>query len=208
MELSGTQEIRRDLAGVWTSLNDPAVLQQCIPGCESLQPDGENGYRVVVMAAVGPVKARFNGKLSLSDIVPQQGYSLLFEGSGGAAGFAKGGATVSLAPGDGGTLLSYKAQAKVGGKLAQVGSRLIDGVAARMSAEFFARFKEAVELANPVPQASATAAAGAPAPAAAASALPAAAAVAPARPSRYAAMVLAVAGVLAVAVIWYLARGQ
>jgi carbon monoxide dehydrogenase subunit G len=202
MELSGTQEIRRDLAGVWTSLNDPAVLQQCIPGCESLQPDGENGYRVVVMAAVGPVKARFNGKLSLSDIVPQQGYSLLFEGSGGAAGFAKGGATVSLAPGDGGTLLSYKAQAKVGGKLAQVGSRLIDGVAARMSAEFFARFKEAVELANPVPQASATAAT------AAASAVPAAAAVAPARPSRYAAMVLAVAGVLAVAVIWYLARGQ
>jgi uncharacterized protein len=149
MELAGTQEIRRDPAGVWASLNDSAVLQQCIPGCEAMLTDGENAYRVTVMAAVGPVKTRFTGRLLLSDVRPQEGYTLTFEGTGGAAGFAKGGATVSLAPTAGGTMLSYSANAKVGGKLAQVGSRLIDGVAAKMSTEFFARFKEVVEV--PVP---------------------------------------------------------
>lgn len=146
MELAGTQEIRRDPAGVWASLNDPAVLQQCIPGCEALLPDGENAYRVAVLATVGPVKARFSGKLALSDIRPQEGYTLTFEGTGGAAGFAKGGATVLLAPSAYGTMLSYTANAKVGGKLAQVGARLIDGVAAKMSTEFFTRFKHVVEM--------------------------------------------------------------
>ena len=146
MELAGTQEIRRDPAGVWASLNAAAVLQQCIPGCEELLPDGEYAYRVAVIAAVGPVKARFSGKLLLSDVRPEEGYTLTFEGSGGAAGFAKGGATVSLVPTAGGTILSYSANAKVSGKLAQVGSRLIDGVAAKMSAEFFARFKAVVEM--------------------------------------------------------------
>ena len=150
MELAGTQEIRRDRAGVWASLNDPAVLQQCIPGCESLLPDGDDAYRVAVMAAVGPVKARFSGKLALSVVRPQEGYTLTFEGAGGAAGFAKGGAVVSLVPSAGGTILSYSVNAKVGGKLAQIGSRLIDGVAAKMSGEFFARFKEVVEVTVPV----------------------------------------------------------
>ena len=122
------------------------MLQQCIPGCEELLLDGENAYRVAVIAAVGPVKARFSGKLLLSDIRPLEGYTLTFEGTGGAAGFAKGSATVSLVPTAVGTMLSYSANAKVSGKLAQVGSRLIDGVAAKMSAEFFARFKEVVEV--------------------------------------------------------------
>jgi uncharacterized protein len=146
VELTGSQQIRRDRAGVWSALNEPVVLQQCIPGCESLTQEGDHAYRIVVMAAVGPVKARFSGKLVLSDIRPQEGYALSFEGSGGAAGFGKGGATVTLASAEGGTLLTYRAEAKVGGKLAQVGSRLIDGVAAKMAADFFTRFKSTVEL--------------------------------------------------------------
>jgi carbon monoxide dehydrogenase subunit G len=145
VELTGTQQIRRECAGVWSALNDPDVLQQCIPGCESLTQDGENSYRIVILVAVGPVKARFNGKLTLADIREQQGYSLSFEGSGGAAGFGKGGAAVSLKPLADGTQLTYEANAKVGGKLAQVGSRLIDAVAAKMADEFFGRFKGAVE---------------------------------------------------------------
>lgn len=145
MELTGTQQIRRECAGVWSALNDPDVLQQCIPGCESLTQDGENSYRIVILVAVGPVKARFNGKLTLADIREQQGYSLSFEGSGGAAGFGKGGAAVSLDPLADGTRLTYEANAKVGGKLAQVGSRLIDAVAAKMADEFFGRFKAVVE---------------------------------------------------------------
>lgn len=200
MELAGTQEIRRDPAGVWASLNDPAVLQQCIPGCEALLPDGENAYRVAVMAAVGPVKARFSGKLALSDIRPQEGYTLTFEGTGGAAGFAKGGATVLLAPSAEGTLLSYSANAKVGGKLAQVGSRLIDGVAAKMSADFFARFKQVVEVPVPAtvaaPAAEVVAAAGGNAPI----------------PTRSSSSPLAIgvslACAAAIALVWYLYRGQ
>ena len=145
MELTGTQQIRRERAGVWSALNDPDILQQCIPGCESLTLDGENSYRIVILVAVGPVKARFNGKLTLEDIREQRGYSLSFEGSGGAAGFGKGGAAVSLEALADGTQLTYEANAKVGGKLAQVGSRLIDAVAAKMADDFFGRFKAAVE---------------------------------------------------------------
>lgn len=156
MELTGSQQIRRDRAGVWAALNEPTVLRQCIPGCESLVREADNSYRIVIMAAVGPVKAKFNGKLVLSDIREQEGYVLSFEGSGGAAGFGKGGATVSLAPAGGGTLLTYQAQAKVGGKLAQVGSRLIDGVAAKMAADFFSRFKASIEQAEVEPIAVAT----------------------------------------------------
>lgn len=193
MELTGSQQIRRDRAGVWAALNDPAVLQQCIPGCESMARDGDNGYAVAMTAAVGPVKARFNGKLALSDIRPEEGYALSFEGSGGAAGFGKGGAVVTLAPQDEGTLLVYRAQAKVGGKLAQVGARLIDGVAAKMAADFFERFKALVE--QPTPEAEP-------------------AAEAPtrnvrgegSRTSRRLAMLIA--AVLAGAVVWYLLRSR
>jgi hypothetical protein len=200
MELAGTQEIRRDPAGVWAALNDPDVLQQCIPGCEALLPDGENAYRVAVMAAVGPVKARFSGKLALSDIRPQEGYTLTFEGTGGAAGFARGGATVLLAAGAEGTRLSYSAQAKVGGKLAQVGSRLIDGVAAKMSAEFFARFKQVVEM----PVAAAVAAPAESAAAARSASVPARSAA-----SRSPiAIGVSFACAAAIGLFWYLSRGQ
>ena len=145
MELTGTQTIRLDQAAVWTALNDPAILRQCIPGCESFECAGGDTYQMLISAAVGPVKARFKGKLSLTDVRAPLSYWMTFEGSGGAAGSAKGTARVLLQPQASGTELSYTAQAQVGGRLAQVGSRLIDGVAGKLAGEFFARFKAAVE---------------------------------------------------------------
>jgi len=153
MELNGSQHIRRNQAQVWAALNDPAVLQRCVPGCESFEAAGENQYQVLMAIVVGPVKARFKGKLLLSDVQAPHSYAMTFEGSGGAAGFGKGTARVSLAPSGDGTDLDYTAQAQVGGKLAQVGARLIDGVAGKMAGEFFARFKEAIEPAGEAPDA-------------------------------------------------------
>ena len=144
MEMSGEQHISLPQQRVWEALNDPAILKACIPGCESIDRVSDNEYKVAMTAAVGPVKAKFNGKLVLSDIDPPKSYSLTFEGSGGAAGFGKGSAQVSLAPESGGTWLTYKAQASVGGKLAQIGSRLIDGVAKKMADDFFIRFNKTV----------------------------------------------------------------
>jgi carbon monoxide dehydrogenase subunit G len=119
-------------------------LKACISGCEEITLVAENEYKVVLLAVVGPVKARFNGKLFLSEVNPPTSYSLLFEGTGGAAGFAKGGAQVSLSPQGKATTLDYTAKANIGGKIAQVGSRLIDGVARKIAAEFFTRFNEIV----------------------------------------------------------------
>ena len=144
MEMSGEQHIPLAQQRVWKALNDPAILKACIPGCESIDRVSDNEYKVAMTAAVGPVKAKFSGKLLLSDINPPHSYSLAFEGSGGAAGFGKGSAQVSLAPESGGTLLTFKAQASVGGKLAQIGSRLIDGVARKMADDFFIRFNKTV----------------------------------------------------------------
>ena len=149
MEMSGEQRIALPQAQVWAGLNDPEVLKASIPGCESIERVSDTEYKVAITAAVGPVKAKFNGKLLLSDVNAPTSYRLAFEGSGGAAGFGKGGAQVSLAPDGGGTKLSYVANAQVGGKLAQVGSRLIDGVAKKMADEFFQRFNE--KLAGPAP---------------------------------------------------------
>jgi len=141
MELSNTRIVPAPPAAVWDALNDPAVLQACIPGCESFARTGDNAYALVMSARIGPVAARFNGKMTMSDIDAPNGYTLNFEGHGGAAGFARGEARVSLArEGEQHTALTYVAKAQVGGKLAQVGSRLIDGVAAKMSDDFFARF--------------------------------------------------------------------
>jgi uncharacterized protein len=149
MEMSGEQQIALPQARVWAGLNDPEVLKASIPGCESIERVSDTEYKVAITAAVGPVKAKFNGKLLLSDVNPPTSYRLAFEGSGGAAGFGKGGAQVSLAPDGAGTRLSYVANAQVGGKLAQVGSRLIDGVAKKMANDFFQRFNE--KLAGPAP---------------------------------------------------------
>jgi carbon monoxide dehydrogenase subunit G len=144
MELTGEEMIAQPIQTVWDRLNDPAILKACISGCEEIVKVADNEYKVVLMAAVGPVKARFNGKLLLSDINPPISYSLIFEGTGGAAGFAKGGAQVWLSRDGPATKLAYNANAKIGGKIAQVGSRLIEGVARKIAAEFFARFNEIV----------------------------------------------------------------
>jgi carbon monoxide dehydrogenase subunit G len=144
MEMTGEQFIPLPQQRVWEALNDPAILKSCIPGCESIDKVSGAEYKVVMTAAIGPVKAKFNGKLLLTDLNPPHSYSIAFEGSGGAAGFGKGAAQVSLLPESGGTRLTYKASASVGGKLAQIGSRLIDGVAKKMSDDFFTRFNGTV----------------------------------------------------------------
>jgi hypothetical protein len=145
MEMSSTRVVHAAPDAVWNALNDPSVLRECIPGCESLERVSDSEWRAIVAAKVGPVAARFNGTMKIIDPTPPTGYTLKFEGQGGAAGFANGEAKVSLAPSEGGdTALSYTAKANVGGKLAQIGSRLIDGAAAKMADDFFARFAERV----------------------------------------------------------------
>lgn len=144
MDMTGEQLIPLPQQRVWEALNDPEVLKACIPGCESIEKVSDTEYKVAMTAAVGPVKARFAGKLLLGDLDPPRAYSLAFEGSGGAAGFGKGTAQVSLEPDGDTTRLVYKASVTVGGKLAQVGSRLIDVVARKMADEFFVRFNQAV----------------------------------------------------------------
>jgi carbon monoxide dehydrogenase subunit G len=156
MDMSGEQLIPLQQGQVWDALNDPQILMACIPGCESINQVADNQYAIQMTAAVGPVKAKFSGNLTLSDIDPPNSYSLAFTGSGGAAGFGKGGARVTLSPDGLGTRLVYSANAQVGGKLAQMGSRLIDGVAKKMAEEFFARFNATLKpAAEPEPPAAA-----------------------------------------------------
>ena len=168
MELSNTRIVPAPPAAVWDALNDPAILKACIPGCESFERDADGAYKLVMSTRVGPVAARFSGRMTMRDIDAPNGYTLQFEGQGGAAGFARGEARVTLAPdGEQHTSLTYAAKAQVGGKLAQVGSRLIDGVAAKMSDDFFTRFTAhfaapekgiagAASVAAPTPPADAT----------------------------------------------------
>ena len=145
MELNDQREIKADPATVWAAILDPAVLMAAVPGCESMTGSPEAGFEAVVVQKVGPVKARFTGVVTLSDMVPEQGLTMTGEGKGGPAGFAKGGAKVTLEAIEGGTRLSYAVQANVGGKLAQLGSPIIDGFAKKMADEFFTRFQAAVE---------------------------------------------------------------
>jgi uncharacterized protein len=140
MTMTGDVTLAADRPKVWALLNDPEVLKACIPGCESLEKTGDNGFAAVVKTRIGPVSATFKGKVELSDLVPLVGYTIKGEGEGGIAGFAKGGAKVSLADAPGGTLLHYDVEAHVGGKIAQLGARLIDGVAKNMADKFFASF--------------------------------------------------------------------
>jgi carbon-monoxide dehydrogenase small subunit len=140
MDITGTQLISAKRAAVWAALNDPAVLQQCIQGCERFEAMGPGQWTAVVMAAVGPVKARFTGSVSLHDIEPLTGYRLQGQGQGGVAGFGKLEARVRLSDEGGDTRLDYTAQAQVGGKLAQIGSRLVTGAARKMADEFFSAF--------------------------------------------------------------------
>ena len=142
MEMSGEYRIPAPREDVWAALNDPEILRQAIPGAESVEKTADDEFEAVAKAKVGPVSARFKGKVKLTDIDPPNGYTISGEGNGGAAGFAKGSAKVTLTEADGGTLLSYTVSAQVGGKLAQIGQRFIDSTAARMSEEFFDNFSK------------------------------------------------------------------
>lgn len=143
MELTESHSLPVPQQQAWAALNDTAMLKACIPGCESIEADGDNTWAVALMAAVGPVKARFKGRMELTDVEAPNRYTIHFEGQGGAAGFGKGSAQVSLeSAGDEATTLSYTASAQVGGKLAQIGSRLVDGAARKIAEEFFKRFGE------------------------------------------------------------------
>jgi carbon monoxide dehydrogenase subunit G len=140
MEMKGGRVVPTDLDTTWRALNDPEVLRACIPGCESIDRVSHTEYRVTMTARVGPVSAKFNGRLLLADIAAPRSYTLKFEGQGGAAGFANGAAKVELSSADNGTRIDYVVNAQVGGKLAQIGSRLIDGAAAKVADDFFAQF--------------------------------------------------------------------
>jgi uncharacterized protein len=145
MLLSDTREIKADPKTVWDAILNPDVLKECIPGCESLKGSVAEGYEAVVKQKVGPVSATFTGLVHLSDIVEGKSLKISGEGKGGVAGFAKGGANVSFEPMEGGTRLTYEAEANVGGKIAQLGSRIIDSFAKKLADEFFTRFQAAVE---------------------------------------------------------------
>jgi len=146
MQMSDQREIQADPATVYAALLDPEMLKACVPGAQELTGNPNDGYTATVVQKVGPVKATFKGRVSMSDLVENQKLTIAGEGKGGAAGFAKGGASVTLEPvGDRATLLSYDVEAKVGGKLAQLGSRLIDGFAKKMADQFFANLQEQLE---------------------------------------------------------------
>jgi hypothetical protein len=144
MEMHGELRIPAPRQQVWERLNDPETLKICIPGCQTVERTSENEFTAKVVAKVGPVKATFNGKVTLSDLNPPAGYTITGEGTGGVAGFAKGSATVALEEDGAETVLRYGVNAQVGGKLAQIGSRLVDATARKMSDEFFKSFVGAV----------------------------------------------------------------
>ena len=145
MKLTDQRDINADVATVWAAILDADVLKACVPGCETMTGSPETGFEAIVVQKVGPVKARFTGTVTLSDMVPRQSLRMSGEGKGGPAGFAKGGANVTLSTSETGTLLAYEVEANVGGKLAQLGSRIIDGFAKKMADDFFARLQKAVE---------------------------------------------------------------
>jgi carbon monoxide dehydrogenase subunit G len=146
--INGDVELPASREAVWSKLNDPDVLRACIPGCEELEKTSDNEFRATTKMKIGPVSARFKGRVTLSDFDPPNSYKISGEGEGGVAGFAKGGAAVHLQDKDGGTLLTYDVEAQIGGKLAQLGQRLISGSAKKLADEFFAKFVEAVKTQN------------------------------------------------------------
>ena len=144
MTMTGEVQLAAPQAEVWAKLNDPAVLKACIPGCQSLEMLSDTEFEAVATNRVGPVKATFKGRVTLSDLDPPNGYRISGQGDGGIAGFAKGGATVNLRPVDGGTVLAYDVEAQIGGKLAQLGQRLVNGAAKKLADQFFEKFAAAV----------------------------------------------------------------
>ena len=151
MDMQGSKQLAISQQQAWDSLNDPEVLKLCIPGCDKVEATGENKYAVGMALKIGPVSAKFAGKISLEDIVAPSSYKIAFDGQGGVAGFGRGNAQVKLTPNEAGCLLDYTVQATVGGKVAQLGQRLIDGAAKSMSEDFFKRFD--LEMQRLYPQA-------------------------------------------------------
>lgn len=141
MELTGERLIPADVARTWHALNDPETLKACIPGCESLTRTGDSSFESVVAVKIGPVNARFKGKVNLTNVQPPTAYTLNFDGQGGAAGFSKGSADVALSPEGDATRLRFNAKAQVGGKMAQIGSRLVDATAQKLAEQFFSAFE-------------------------------------------------------------------
>ncbi len=165
MEMQASRTLAVSQQQAWQALNDPEVLKLCIPGCDKIEPTGDNQYAVAMALKIGPVSAKFAGKITLSDIVPPESYHIAFDGSGGVAGFGKGNAQVKLVPlavdgvGQTGCELHYTVHATVGGKIAQLGQRLIDGAAKTMAEDFFKRFDDEMQRRFPraeVPQAGAS----------------------------------------------------
>ena len=154
MEMHASRVIAAERMTVWAAPNDAEVLKACIPGCDELTGSPEEGFAATVTQKVGPVKATFRGEVTLSDIVPGESYTIAGEGKGGVAGFAKGGAQVRLSDdaATGGTVLTYDVSAKVGGKIAQLGSRLVDSFAQKMADQFFERFQNRLEGDAPAAQ--------------------------------------------------------
>jgi carbon monoxide dehydrogenase subunit G len=144
MTMSGEYQLAVPRETVWEKLNDAETLKACIPGCEQLDKLSDTEMQAVAVVKIGPVKAKFKGKVTLSDLDPPNGYKISGQGDGGIAGFATGGAAVKLAPKDGGTLLTYTVEAQIGGKLAQLGQRLVNGAAKKLAADFFQKFAAAV----------------------------------------------------------------
>jgi carbon monoxide dehydrogenase subunit G len=153
MDLQGERLIPADIERTWQALNDPDTLKACIPGCESVTRTGDNSFESLVAVKIGPVNARFKGKLQMTNVEPPRAYTINFDGQGGAAGFGKGSADVSLAPEGEGTRLKFAAKAQVGGKMAQIGSRLVDATAQKLTEQFFSAFEQYLSPAKPVAQA-------------------------------------------------------
>ncbi|HQT46981.1 MAG TPA: carbon monoxide dehydrogenase subunit G [Acidocella sp.] len=160
MDMSGERLIEAPREKVWAALNDPEVLKSCIPGCETVEKVSDTELKATAAVKLGPIAARFAGKVLLSDLDPPNGYTISGEGQGGVAGFAKGGAKVALLPDESGTRLSYTVNAQIGGKMAQLGARLIDSTAKQYAETFFTRFAAIVAPPEPVPEAVAEPAAG------------------------------------------------
>ena len=144
MTMNGEYQLPVSRETVWVKLNDTETLKACIPGCELFDKLSDTEFQAVAVTKIGPVKAKFKGKVTLSDLDPPNGYKISGQGDGGVAGFASGGATVKLEPKDGGTLLSYTVEAQIGGKLAQLGQRLVNGAAKKLADEFFKKFAASV----------------------------------------------------------------
>jgi uncharacterized protein len=144
MEIKGAYKIAASREKVWAALNDAAILRKCLPGCEKLEKESDTSFSATVKTKIGPVSARFAGAVTLEDLDPPNGYRIVGEGKGGVAGFAKGAAKVTLSDDGGATVLAYDADAKVGGKLAQIGSRLVAGTVRKLTDEFFKKFAETV----------------------------------------------------------------